>query len=115
MKPDPATNHNSLEPEPQPRAVEENVKGDSKPRDVPVFNCIVYVSNEAGGGVQARVANLSGIASTGTSEREALSKTVAAFKQRMVELTQSQTPIPWIEPPSPIDSHERKRLIAVHL
>jgi hypothetical protein len=98
-----------------PGMTELNLKGDSNPKDVPVFNCIVYVSNEAGGGVQARVANLSGIACTATSEREALSKTVAAFKQRMVDLTQSGAPIPWIEPPSPMAPNERKRLIAVHL
>ena len=32
-----------------------------KPAAVPVFDCIVYVSPEPSGGVQARVANLSGI------------------------------------------------------
>jgi hypothetical protein len=90
-------------------------KDDPKSKDVPVFNCVVYVSNDAGGGVQARVANLTGIACSAPNEREALGKTVAAFKQRMVELAQSGTPIPWIEPHSPIEPYERKRLIAVHL
>ena len=94
---------------------ELNVKGVSKPKDVPVFNCIVYVSNHTGSGVHARVANLSDLVCSASTEREALSRIVSAFKQRIVELTQSGTPIPWIEPPSPTESHERKRLIAVHL
>lgn len=90
-------------------------KGASKLKDVPVFNCIVYVSDEPGGGLKARVATLSGVACSARIEREALGKIVSAFKQRVAELTQSGTLIPWIEPPSPIEAHERKRLIAVHL
>jgi len=104
-----------LSEKPTGETTELKVKGGSKPKDVPVFNGIIYVSNDADGGVRARVANLSGLACTAKSERDALSRTVSAFKQRMVELTQSGIPIPWIEPPSLIEPHERKRLIAVHL
>ena len=87
----------------------------SKPADVPVFDCIVYVSPDADGGVRARVANLPGLECTAASEREALRKLVAAFKQRVSELTQSETPIPWIEPPAPAESEETQRFIPVHL
>ena len=81
---------------------------------IPVFNCVVYVSPVAGG-VRARVANLPGLECTAASEREALAKIVPAFKQRVAELMQSDTPIPWIEPPAPAEPGEQKRLIPVHL
>ena len=87
----------------------------SKPADVPVFDCIAYVSPDADGGVRARVANLPGLECTAASEREALGKLVAAFKQRVSELTQSETPIPWIDPPAPAESEEMQRFIPVHL
>ncbi len=86
-----------------------------KPAEVPVFNCIVYVSPAAGGGVRARVANLSGLECTAASEREALGKIVPAFKQRIVELMRGETPIPWIEPPAPAEAGEQRRFIPVHL
>lgn len=86
-----------------------------KPIDVPVFSCVVYVAKNASGGVHARVANLAELACDAASEREALSKLVPAFKQRMAELTASNTPIPWIEPPSPKADDEQVRLIPVHL
>ena len=82
---------------------------------VPVFNCIVYVSPSADGGVRARVANLPGIECSGANEREALGKVVAAFKQRASELLQSGNPIPWIEPPFAVKAGEQQRFIPVHL
>jgi hypothetical protein len=112
---DPFEKHRVPEVTSQLGRVEPSDRPSSKPKDVPVFNCIVYVSNQADGRVQARVANLSELACTASTEREALGKIVSAFKQRIVELTQSGTPIPWIEPASPIEPKERKRLIAVHL
>lgn len=86
-----------------------------KPVEVPVFSCIVYVSKAESGRTHARVANLDGLECDGGSEREALSKLVPAFKQRVAELTASETPIPWIEPPSPKATDEQERLIPVHL
>jgi hypothetical protein len=92
-----------------------NVSGRSQPVAVPVFNCMVYVSKDAAGGVRARVANLPGLEFTAGSEREALGKIVPAFKQRVVELLASKTQIPWIEPPAAAETGEQRRLIAVHL
>jgi hypothetical protein len=85
-----------------------------KPTSIPVFDCIVYVSSEPGG-VRARVANLPGLTATAATERQALAKLVAAFKQQIAEQMQNQTPIHWIEPPSPPEIGEQKRLIPVHL
>jgi hypothetical protein len=92
-----------------------NVSGHSKPADVPVFNCIVYVSPDAGGGVRARVANLPGLECTAASEREALGKIVPAFKRRVGEQMRSETQIPWIDPPTPAEAGEQIRFIPVHL
>ena len=86
-----------------------------EPAGVPVFNCIVYVSRDAGGGVRARVANLSGLECVAGNEREALATVVATFKQRVGELTRSKSPIPWIDPPSSAEPGEQKRFIPVHL
>ena len=87
----------------------------SKPTDVPVFNCIVYILPNSDGGVRARVANLPGLECTAASERDALSTIVPAFKQRVGELIRSETPIPWIEPPRPAESEEETRRVPVHL
>jgi len=91
-----------------------NTSDHSQPAEIPVFNCIVYVSPDAGG-VRARVANLSGLECTAASEREALGKIVAAFKQRVAGLMLSKMPIPWIEPPTQAEPGERIRFIPVHL
>lgn len=82
---------------------------------VPVFNCVVYVSPAAQGGVQARVANLPGLHCTAAGERDALTQIVSAFKQRVAELVESGTPIPWIDPPPTPEPDEQQRLIPVHL
>ena len=92
-----------------------NTSNHLNPSDVPVFNCIVYISPDSGGGVRARVANLPGLECTAASERDALSTIVPAFKQRVGELMRSKTPIPWIEPPTPAESEEDTRYIPVHL
>lgn len=86
-----------------------------KPANVPVFNCIVHISPNADGGVRARVVNLSGFDCVAPSERQALAEIVPAFKQRIAELMQSETPIPWIEPPPQAQPGEHTRLIPVHL
>ena len=87
----------------------------SKPAGVPVFDCIVYLARETGGGVRARVVNLAGLECTAGSEREALAKLIPAFKQRVAELTRNNTPIPWIDPLPPAEPGEMKRFVPVHL
>ena len=96
-------------------AAELKVNADAPPGDVPVFSCIVYVSTDAGSGVRARVANLAGLECIAANEREALAQIVAAFKQRVAELTQSTSPIPWIDPPPPAEPGQQTRFIPVHL
>jgi hypothetical protein len=83
--------------------------------NVPVFTCIIYVSRAEGGGVRARVANLAGFECTAGSEREALMKLVPAFKERIRELLQNATEIPWIEPRLPKEPDEQERAVPVHL
>ena len=92
-----------------------DVSAASTPLEVPVFNCVVYIATVADGGVRARVANLADLRCEAGSEREALGKIVPAFKKRVAELTESGTPIPWIEPPEPAQAEEQTRLIPVHL
>lgn len=83
--------------------------------DVPVFNCIVYVSPDPSGKVHARVANLPELECTAANERDALRQIVSAFKKRVGELLHNNTPVPWITPPVPAESNEASRHIAVHL
>ena len=87
----------------------------AQPANVPVFNCIVYVSPDPSGGVRARVANLAELEFTRPMTRGALAKIVAAFKQRVGDLTRDGIPIPWINPPTPAESGEQTRFIPVHL
>ena len=91
-----------------------NISDHLKPADVPVFNCIVYVSHGASG-VRARVANLGGLNCAAATEREALSKIVGTFKDTVKKLVQSESPIPWIDPPTAIEVGEQERLIPIHL
>lgn len=92
----------------------------AKPVNVPAFTCIVYVSSavdsgQADAGVTARVANLGDIQFTAPTERDALSKIVPAFKERVTQHLSKNEPIPWIEPASPMESYEQERLLPVHL
>jgi hypothetical protein len=114
MNSDPAGKENRPATEQRPD-VDLTVSDPAKRVDVPVFNCIVYVSPDAGGGVRARVANLAGLVCTAASEREALGKIVPAFKRRIGEQMHSETQIPWIEPPIPAEAGEQIRFIPVHL
>ena len=101
---------------PEPTKPEDEVDAAArKPADIPVFNCIVYVLKDGSGAVRARVANLAELQINAGSEREALSKVVAAFKQRVGELVKQGEPIPWIDPPFAPEAGEQTRLIAVHL
>lgn len=85
------------------------------PAEVPVFNCLVYVGPSPDGGVRARVANLPGLQVEATSERQALTRIVPAFKQRVSEFLHAQSAIPWIEPPLEPAEGEVTRFIPVHL
>lgn len=82
--------------------------------DVPVYQCVVYLT-PATSKVHARVANLHDLTCDGANEREALRTIVGAFKKRLVEYASRNEPIPWIEPPEPIQQGEVQRLIPVHL
>lgn len=83
--------------------------------EVPSFGCLVYVRPLPGGRIAARVANLAGIEMEAASERDALTKIVPQFKKTIQEHLQSQTAIPWIDPPSPIAEGEQKRFLPTHL
>ena len=94
---------------------------DSKPpdlsiaaSDVPTFGCVVYVK-KIDGGVTARMGNLESMESTGASERDAISKLVPAFKEMAKKLVAKNEPVPWIDPPLPMQEGEQKRFIPVHL
>ena len=91
------------------------VVGDGRAGGVPVFSCIAYVSQNADGGVQVRVANLAELSFSAPTEREALAKAISAFKQRIAEFIQRDDSIPWIDPPSPAEPNEQQRFIPVHL
>ena len=67
------------------------------------------------GGVRARVANLAGLQVDASNERQALSRIVPAFKQRVSEFMNAQSAIPWIEPPLDPEPAEQTRFIPVHL
>lgn len=114
MNSDPPGNENLPETA-RRQGLDLNVSDRSKPAEVPVFNCIVYVSRDAGGGVRARVANLPGLDCTAASEREALGKIVAAFKRNIGEQMRNKAQIPWIDPPTPAEAGEQTRFIPVHL
>jgi hypothetical protein len=87
----------------------------SPPKDVPVFNCIVYVARPAvDGTVVARAANLPGIEGRGKSERGALAQVVAAFKAHIGAKVAAGETIPFAQP-APLATGETQRLIAVHL
>ena len=83
--------------------------------NVPVFSCIVYLSSDDCGQVRARVANLPGLQCVAASEHQALATLVPAFKKRLVELMQTDTPIPWIDPPVASEPEEQQRYVPVHL
>ena len=83
--------------------------------NIPVFNCIVHVLRDSTGNVSARVANLPGIVCTASTERDALSKIVKAFKHAVQELSEKNSVIPWIDPPSSKGPNEQTRFIPVHL
>lgn len=92
-----------------------NITPGSDPVNVPSFTCVVYVSPTHDGQIRARVANLPGIEFVASTERDALSKIVPAFKTQVSESLSSGSTIPWIDPPAPMSSEESERLLPVHL
>lgn len=91
-----------------------DVSSTSAPVNVPVFNCVVYLSHQDGQ-VHARVANLHGLELVGSDERDALTRTVTAFKEQVRSAMESKTEIDWIDPiPEPTEG-EQRRFIPVHL
>ncbi|TWU07966.1 hypothetical protein [Stieleria varia] len=81
---------------------------------VPAFGCVVYVSRRDGR-VQARVANLAGIAVDAESERSALGQVVRLFKASVVDHLADGGSIPWVDPPATMRPEEQKRFLPVHL
>ena len=90
------------------------VSNDSEPVSVPVFNCVVYLS-QRDGTVVARVANIDGIEATGSDERDALTRIVAAFKEHVRTSTENKTEIAWVEPIPAPGPGEQRRFVPVHL
>jgi hypothetical protein len=82
--------------------------------EVPVFNCVVHITTDDNGLVFANVANLSGIQCQGNSQRDALSKIVPLFKQRVGALHRSGEAIPWIETETPSKGTQELH-VPVHL
>ena len=94
--------------------MELNVNPDSSPVNVPVFNCVVYLT-KLERGVAARVANLDGIELTGTDERDALTRTVAAFKALVQKHAENKSEIAWIDPIPDPKPGEQRQFVPVHL
>ena len=84
------------------------------PRNVPVFNVVIYVSKSAAG-CRARVANLPDLNFSGPSEPAVLKQAVTEVKQCLGKWLAEGRSIPWIEPLPPREADEQERLIPVHL
>jgi hypothetical protein len=83
---------------------------------VPVFDCRAFVTRPDGRGVvRARCGNLAGVTAEGPSEREALLRLVARFKDVVRQHAAAGEPVPWIDPCPEPDADERPRWIPVHL
>ena len=94
---------------------QDNSENNDRHEQVPVFSCIIYVSSGDDGKVRARVANLPGLQCVAASEHQALATLVPAFKKRLVELMQTDNPIPWTDPPVARGPEEQQRYVPVHL
>ena len=101
----------------QPNSDNQNslgITGNSKP-SVPVFTCLVYVRQNDDGMVTGRVANLTGIEASGSSERDVLVKVTREFKSRVFKMFEEGQEIPWVDPPQPPLENEQVRSVPVHL
>lgn len=86
----------------------------SAPMEVPVFNIVIYVSNQDGR-VKARVANLPDLQFEASAEPAVLKAAITTVKKQLAEWHGSGVSIPWIEPPVEQKSDEQQRLVPVHL
>ena len=100
-------------PDPQPSANLE-ITGDQRPT-VPTFACLIYLSKNDDGKVNARVANLAGFELTAGTERDALLRISKQFKAEVIQKTEAGETIAWIDPPPPPAENEKVRSIPVHL
>ncbi len=98
-----------------PLNIASNEDGVLPEPEVPVYRCVVYVRKTESGQVHACVANLPDLEITAGSERSALQKIVPAFKKRVIEFKQNGDCIPWIDPPTPIEKDQDKRVVPIHL
>jgi hypothetical protein len=89
---------------------------DSSTTDVPVYNCIVLVRQDAvSGQVSARVANLDGITANGATERDALLCVTREFKRIVQERIRTGGSIPFLSPPISPNDDESERFVPIHL
>ena len=89
---------------------------DSDCSPVPVFNCCIILSKDPSATkVLGRVANLSGLSSIGSTERDVLMQLTKQFKQTVQTLTERGQSIPWIDPPEQPAAGESQRFVPVHL
>ena len=86
----------------------------SVPIEVPVFNVVIYVSQQDGK-VLARVANLPNMEFTASSEPMALKQTITHVKQQLAKWHGAGEVIPWIDPVPAANEGEQERLVPVHL
>ena len=82
---------------------------------VPVYSCHVILTPSDDGRVAGRAANLSGIEATGSSERDVLTAVMKQFKAVVVEYSEKNEPVPFVNPPEKPADGELERFIPVHL
>ena len=82
---------------------------------VPTFACLVYLSQDASGKWNARVANLENMQATGASPRDAMMRVSREFKERVRGAHAAGETIAWIDPPMEPEPGERIQSIPVHL
>lgn len=90
------------------------IKPISSPIPVPVFNVVIFVSQDDRG-VLARVANLPDLEFRGSSEPTALKQAITKVKQILAEWHAAGEEIPWIDPIPEPDDGEQQRWVPVHL
>ncbi|MEM9366613.1 MAG: hypothetical protein AAGD07_11505 [Planctomycetota bacterium] len=81
----------------------------------PAYGCIIYIRSLESGGVAARVANLTGLQIEARNEREALSKLVPLFRDRMAAAQAAGEVLELETNPAPPKEGEVKRFLPVHL
>ena len=102
--------------EEEPHSKRQNLpRADHGQEEVPTYGCLVHISRLSDGRLKGHVANLTGIQHIAPTERELLQEIVSTFKEVVGEHLKDEIPIPWIEPPIPLDSNETKRFIPIHL